>query len=117
MLSLKDMKTAPIEKLPMPFRILGEVDRDLLNAWLDVVMACQRPIKLEAKTKILCSLSAAVASRCPDCIGGLVQQAREKGIPEEEIKEAASVALIVAGNPAIGEAAKAIYKKLHLTSK
>jgi len=108
-LTLKDMKTAPIEELPPYFRLLGEVNRDLLNAWLDVFMASLGPAKLDAKTKVLCAVSAAAVSRCPECITGTVRLARERGVSEEEIKEAAIVALIVAGNPALAEAAKVIY--------
>jgi len=108
-LTLKDMKTAPIEELPPYFRLLGEVNRNMLNAWLDVFMASLGPAKLDAKTKALCAISAAVVSRCPTCITGTVRLARERDISEEEIKEAAIVALIVAGNPALVEAANVIY--------
>lgn len=55
---------------------------------------------LTAKEKELIALGIGVAVHCPPCIHGHVQKCLEAGATRQQILEAASVAVMMAGGPA-----------------
>ena len=55
---------------------------------------------LTVKEKELIALSIGVASHCPPCIRSHVQKCLESGATRQQILEAASVAVVMAGGPA-----------------
>jgi AhpD family alkylhydroperoxidase len=55
---------------------------------------------LTAKEKELIALSIGVASHCPPCIRAHTQKCLEAGATRQQILEAASVAVVMAGGPA-----------------
>jgi AhpD family alkylhydroperoxidase len=57
--------------------------------------------KLSVKQKELIAVGISVAIRCSPCIKSHVSKALEAGATREEILEAASVALIMRGGPAV----------------
>lgn len=63
---------------------------------------------LDVKTKELIALSIGISTRCLDCIGFHVKAAIRAGATRDEVAEAASVAVVMGGGPAMMYAAKAL---------
>lgn len=60
-----------------------------------------KPGSLPAKTKELIAIALSLASTCEWCITFHVYKAKEYGATEEEIMEAAYVAVLMSGSPAL----------------
>lgn len=87
-----------------------ERERELLNAL--VLNEANLPIKrffaldsqiyedgaLPRKTKELLGLVASLVLRCDDCVSYHLIQAKEQGVPKEEVVAALSVGLVVGGS-------------------
>ncbi|MEF8848414.1 MAG: carboxymuconolactone decarboxylase family protein [Candidatus Thermoplasmatota archaeon] len=56
---------------------------------------------LDTKTKELITLGTAITARCKYCIAIHVKKALDAGATKEEILEAASVAILMGGGPAM----------------
>ncbi len=56
---------------------------------------------LDTKTKELIALGMAITARCKYCIGIHVEKALKAGASKEEILEAATVAILMGGGPAL----------------
>ncbi len=56
---------------------------------------------LDTKTKELIALGMAITARCKYCIGLHVEKALKAGASKEEILEAATVAILMGGGPAL----------------
>ncbi|HEC96276.1 MAG TPA: carboxymuconolactone decarboxylase family protein [Euryarchaeota archaeon] len=63
--------------------------------------AVEKPGKLDTKTKELISIALAVITHCKWCIAFHVKNALEAGATPEEIREAAWVAVLMGGGPAL----------------
>ena len=57
--------------------------------------------KLDAKTKELIAVGTAITARCKYCIAIHVEKALKAGATKQEILEAASVAILMGGGPAM----------------
>jgi len=57
--------------------------------------------KISKKTKELIALAISVVIRCPYCIGAHTESAFEAGATREEMLEAATVAILMGGGPAL----------------
>ncbi len=68
--------------------------------FVDFVSTVLKDGKLDLKTKELIAVGIAVAVRCSYCIGIHVEKAFKAGADEEEILEAGTVAILMAGGPA-----------------
>lgn len=63
---------------------------------------------LPARTKELMGLVASMVLRCDDCIAYHLVRCREEGVPEDELFEAFSVALVVGGSIVIPHLRRAV---------
>ena len=73
------------------------------SQFMDAVMT---PGKLDVRTKELIALATALTARCKYCIGMHVESALKAGVSEEEIWEAATVAVLMGGGPALTHVAE-----------
>lgn len=67
---------------------------------------------LTAKTKRLMMVAVAVTQRCQQCIRAHVKAAVELGASRAEILEAAGVAILMAGGPAVAHVATVVLEVL-----
>lgn len=74
---------------------------DVEKAFMELHSAVFSDGKLTVKQKELIAVGISVAIRCSPCIRNHVSKAIEAGASKEEILEAASVALLMRGGPAI----------------
>ncbi|MGQ9558587.1 MAG: carboxymuconolactone decarboxylase family protein [Desulfurispora sp.] len=74
---------------------------DVMKGFMQLHSAVIKDGALSAKQKELIALGIAVAVRCSYCIAHHVKQARALGASRQEILEAASVAMLMGGGPAV----------------
>lgn len=90
---------------------LSQTNPEELKKFVDFVASVKKDGNLDLKTKELIALGIAVAVRCSYCIGIHVEKCFQAGATPEEIMEAATVAVLMGGGPAlayISELKKAI---------
>jgi AhpD family alkylhydroperoxidase len=73
---------------------------DTIQGFGGLFMKVMKDGALTAKEKELIALSIGVAVHCPPCIRSHVQKCLEAGASRQQILEAASVAVMMAGGPA-----------------
>ncbi len=71
------------------------------GAFMKFLEATEKDGKLSHKTKELISVALAITARCKGCIAFHVHAALEAGASKEEILEAAWVAALMGGGPAV----------------
>lgn len=71
------------------------------KAFFNFLGAVEKDGKLSHKTKELISLAIAVATKCKGCIAYHTHEALKAGATKDEIMEAAYVAVVMAGGPAL----------------
>lgn len=72
---------------------LIELKKDLLTSFLNFDQKVFEEGSLSTKVKELIAIGAALITRCPYCIDGHVQRAKQAGATEEEIAEAVFVGI------------------------
>jgi selenide,water dikinase len=67
--------------------------------FLDFLQAANAPGALDGKTKRAIAIALSVLARCEPCVKSHIKKAREQGFTQEEIDEAAWVAISFGGSP------------------
>ncbi|RLA82610.1 MAG: carboxymuconolactone decarboxylase family protein [Deltaproteobacteria bacterium] len=74
---------------------------EAIGKFLEFMEAVEKPKALDTKTKELIAVALSVASHCQWCIAFHVRNALKAGANEEEIREAAWVAVVMGGGPSL----------------
>jgi AhpD family alkylhydroperoxidase len=69
------------------------------EAFAALMKAASAPGRLDARTKELIEFALVVHARCPPCVAAHLKKAREMGITQEELDEAAWCAVVMGGAP------------------
>ena len=80
---------------------LGEKTPDQMEAFKELSASIAKDGALSAKTKELIALALGIKSQCSYCIALHVKKSLDMGITGEEILEAAWVAVLMGGGPAM----------------
>ncbi len=88
-------------------RILG-IDNRAIKRFFGVDTLTYEPGALDARTKELLGLVASMVLRCDDCVSYHVQQCKSRGVSDEELYDAFSVALVVGGSIVIPHLRRAV---------
>jgi AhpD family alkylhydroperoxidase len=80
---------------------LGKEYPDVARAFGGLFTVAERSGALDHKSKELISLALAVAAHCDGCIAVHVSKSLEAGASRDEIMEAAFVAVLMGGGPAM----------------
>ncbi len=82
-------------------RIAGEAEPGYARAFMAFVQQGEKDGALSSKTKQLISIALSVTARCQYCIAFHTRSAIEAGATRQEILEAALVAGVMGGGPAV----------------
>ena len=91
---------------------LKEQVPDLMGAFGALMEQVAQDGLLSAKTKRLMMVAVAVAQRCRECIRAHVKAAVELGASRGEVLEAAGVAILMAGGPAMANVSTVVLEVL-----
>lgn len=80
---------------------LGTELPEVMAAFAQLQGAATRSSALDAKTKRLVMVGIAVTQRCPECLAVQVAASLEAGATRAEILDAAGVAILMGGGPAV----------------
>ncbi len=80
---------------------IGRLSPDTVRGYVALSSAGAKTGRLDAKTRELISLAAAVSLRCDGCIAVHSAQARKLGATKEEVAEALGVAIAVNAGAAL----------------
>lgn len=80
---------------------LGETNGPMVDAFMKLLGAAYQPGALDLKTKELISVAIGCYNRCEYCIVYHTYKAFEVGATQEEIREAAMVAVAFGGGPSM----------------
>lgn len=78
---------------------VAKTNEEQLNSFMGLLGSCDKPGKLDGKAKELISVAIALVVRCPYCIAFHVYKALEAGATQEELREAAMVAVTFGAGP------------------
>jgi len=84
------------------FKNIEEASPEYFKAFKNYMGEAVKENILSLKTKELITVALAVASKCSYCIALHVKKAGEAGASKSEIMEAAMVAGLIGGGPAVG---------------
>ena len=91
-------------KLEEVHAVIKELQKDLpdqMQAFNNFLKASEKPSVLGSKTKELINIALSICAQCQWCIAFHVKGAFEKGATREEIIDAASMAVLMHGGPAL----------------
>jgi AhpD family alkylhydroperoxidase len=80
---------------------LAKTDKAYVDAFMNFFKEAEKPGALSAKEKALIAVAIAVSERCSYCIAIHTKNALDAGATREEILEAAKVAGLMGGGPAL----------------
>ncbi len=80
---------------------LAKTDKAYVDAFMNFFKEAAKPGALSAKEKALIAVAIAVSERCSYCIAIHTKNALDAGATREEILEAAKVAGLMGGGPAL----------------
>lgn len=83
------------------FKKIQQIDPNYAKAFMGLVKESEKEGALSTKVKELISVALGVAARCQYCIAIHVKNAIEAGATKQEILEAAFVAGLMGGGPAL----------------
>ena len=92
------------EKLNQVHEIISDLHKELpeqMTAFQNFLVASEKPSILDMKTKELINVALSVCSQCQWCIAMHVENAYKKGATRQEIIDAASMAVLMHGGPAL----------------
>jgi AhpD family alkylhydroperoxidase len=72
---------------------------EIQKKFLDFLQAANAPGALDGKTKRAIAIALSVLARCEPCVKSHLKKAREMGFSQEEIDEAAWIAISFGGSP------------------
>jgi AhpD family alkylhydroperoxidase len=90
-----------LRELTKTMQQIGEVDKTYLNALSNFIKEGEKAGALSTKVKELISVALSIVAQCEWCIAFHVKNAIDAGATKQEIIEAALVAGIMGGGPAI----------------
>lgn len=93
-------------------KIMAEQLPGVMNALSGLQSEVVKDGALSARTKELMMIGISVALRCEHCISKHVSEAVRLGATREEIMEAVSTAILMAGGPAVAYASVAVLDTL-----
>ncbi len=79
----------------------GSIKPEIQKEFMDLNQAILKPGALSVKSKELIALALSLSSSCEWCITYHTKMAVENGATDEEIIEAAYVAVLMSGSPAL----------------
>jgi AhpD family alkylhydroperoxidase len=79
----------------------GKTNPDSMRSFQNMMEAVEKEHVLSAKTKELIAIATAITEQCEWCIAFHVNNALKVGATKEEIREAAWVAVLMGGGPAL----------------
>ena len=79
----------------------GELNPESMKSFMSLLGAVEKENILTAKTKELMAIAISITQQCEWCIPFHVNEALEEGATSEEIMEAAWVAVLMGGGPAL----------------
>lgn len=82
-------------------KALSRNNRETVRHFQEFMNHVLQPNKLDTKTKEFIALGTAITARCKYCIAIHVKKCLEAGASREEILEAATVAILMGGGPAM----------------
>ncbi len=97
---MAEMKKA-IEDFQEAMKMLSKNNPEVMRDFKKFMDSVLKEGYLDTKTKELIALGMAITARCKYCIGIHVEKALEAGASKEEILEAATVAILMGGGPAL----------------
>jgi len=92
--------------------VLKEQIPEVMNPFTAIMEQVTSDNLLTAKTKRLMMVAVAVSQRCEQCIRAHVKAALELGATRPEILEATSVAILMAGGPAMAHVSTVVLELL-----
>ena len=95
-----EMKEA-IEDFREAMKMLSRNNPEIMKDFTKFMDSVLKEGYLDTKTKELIALGMAITARCKYCIGLHVEKAIKAGASKEEILEAATVAILMGGGPAL----------------
>lgn len=90
-----------IEEFHEAMKLLGTNNPDTMRDFSKFMSSVLQEGYLDTKTKELIALGMAITARCKYCIGIHVEKCLHAGATREEILEAATVAILMGGGPAL----------------
>ncbi len=99
----------PEEKLNEFFEYMAKFSEkypEIGSSFMNLVGNVMQDGKLESKVKELITVGIAVGLRCVPCIYAHTKAALSLGATEEEVMEAASVAIVMGGGPGMAHVAE-----------
>jgi AhpD family alkylhydroperoxidase len=91
-------------KLEQVQELMKDLQKELpeqMHAFQNFLQASEKPSVLDAKTKELIAISLSICAQCEWCIAFHVKSAFAKGATRQEILDAATMALLMHGGPAL----------------
>lgn len=82
-------------------KTFGELNPESMKHFQKLMGAVEKEDVLTAKTKELMAISVSITQQCEWCIAFHVNNALEEGATEKEVMEAAWVAVLMGGGPAL----------------
>jgi len=90
-----------IEDFQEAMKMLSRNNPETMRDFIKFMDSVLKEGYLDTKTKELIALGTAITARCKYCIGLHVEKAIKAGASKEEILEAATVAILMGGGPAL----------------
>lgn len=90
-----------LERVQGWMETFGEQSPSSMKSFRSLLGAVEKEKVLSAKTKELMAIAISITQQCEWCIAFHVRNALEEGATEEEIMEAAWVAVLMGGGPAL----------------
>jgi len=90
-----------LERVQNWMKTFGEQSPDSMECFRSLMGAVEKEKVLSAKTKELMAIAISITQQCEWCIAFHVNNALEEGATEEEVMEAAWVAVLMGGGPAL----------------
>lgn len=90
-----------LERVQGWMKTFGKQSPDSMESFQNLMGAVEKEKVLSAKTKELMAIAISITQQCEWCVAFHVNNALEEGATEEEIMEAAWVAVLMGGGPAL----------------
>jgi len=98
--TMGEMKES-VEQVMDMLKLMSKEQPESMRCFKEFMGVVLREGKLDTKTKELIAVGTAITARCKYCIAIHVEKALKAGATKEEILEAASVAILMGGGPAM----------------
>ncbi|AAT43654.1 carboxymuconolactone decarboxylase family protein [Picrophilus oshimae] len=92
-----------LEEVTRVMNAIGSDDSKVQSSFIGFMSYVMSPGSLDAKTKNLIAISLSIAAKCDWCVSYHVNNALKAGATKDEIMEAAYIAVLMFGSPAMME--------------